>query len=149
MRSLFFVLCREVGGEPDSAYVPCKEPVLFGRMLLMFLIYVQSHVGQNRSFFYYFAWISGSFSDRSARAFPPGTAFWYSLFTALEAPGWLSRLSVQLQLRSWSPSSWVWVPHQALCWQLRAWSASDSVSPSLSAPPLLTTVSVSLKINKL
>ena len=56
------------------------------------------------------------------------------------APGWLSRLSVRLQLRSWSHSLWVRAPRRALCWQLRAWSlepASDSVSPSLSAPPLL------------
>ena len=38
------------------------------------------------------------------------------------APGWLSRLSERLRLRSWSHSSWVWAPHRALCWQLRAWS---------------------------
>ena len=38
------------------------------------------------------------------------------------APGWLSQLSVPLQLRSWSCSLWVRALHQALCWQLRAWS---------------------------
>ena len=38
------------------------------------------------------------------------------------APGWLSRLSVQLQLRSWSCSLWVRAPRQALCWKLGAWS---------------------------
>ena len=37
-------------------------------------------------------------------------------------PGWLSQLSIQLQLRSWSHGSWVQAPRQALCWQLRAWS---------------------------
>ena len=29
------------------------------------------------------------------------------------APAWLSRWSVQLWLRSWSPGSWVWAPNQA------------------------------------
>ena len=36
--------------------------------------------------------------------------------------GWLSQLSMQLRLRSWSHGSWVQAPHWALCWQLRAWS---------------------------
>ena len=31
------------------------------------------------------------------------------------APGWLSRLSIRLQLRSWSLSSWVQAPCRALC----------------------------------
>ena len=53
------------------------------------------------------------------------------------APGWLSRLSVQLRPRSWSSGSWVRAPRQALCWQLRAWSLPWILSPSLSAPPLL------------
>ena len=44
------------------------------------------------------------------------------LKTDLGAPGWLSQLSIRLWLRSWSHSSWVWAPHRALCWQLRAWS---------------------------
>ena len=35
-------------------------------------------------------------------------------------PGWLSWLSIQLQLRSWSRSSWVRALHQALCCQHRA-----------------------------
>ena len=38
------------------------------------------------------------------------------------ASGWLSRLSVQLRLRSWSHGSWVCALGWALCWQLRAWS---------------------------
>ena len=38
------------------------------------------------------------------------------------APGWLSQLSVRLQLRSWSYGSWVRAPPRALCWQLRACS---------------------------
>ena len=33
--------------------------------------------------------------------------------------GWLSQLSVQLQLRSWSRGSWVWALRWALCWQPR------------------------------
>ena len=37
-------------------------------------------------------------------------------------PRWLSQLSIRLQLRSWSPGLWVWVPCPALCWQFRAWS---------------------------
>ena len=37
------------------------------------------------------------------------------------APGWLSWLSVQVQLRSWSCSLWIWAQSQALCWQLRVW----------------------------
>ena len=36
------------------------------------------------------------------------------------APGWLSRLSVQLRLRLWSRGLWVRAPHLALCWQLGA-----------------------------
>ena len=38
------------------------------------------------------------------------------------APGWLSRLSVRLQLRSWSHGWWVRALCQALCWQLRVWN---------------------------
>ena len=38
------------------------------------------------------------------------------------APGWLSPLSVQLQLRSWSCGSQVRALCRALCWQLRALS---------------------------
>ena len=34
-------------------------------------------------------------------------------------PGWLSWLSVRLQLRSWSHGSWVWAPHWALYCQCR------------------------------
>ena len=52
------------------------------------------------------------------------------------APGWLSRLSVWLRLRSWSRGPWVRVPHQALCWQ-RGACLGFSLSPSPSAPPLL------------
>ena len=42
--------------------------------------------------------------------------------TNIGAPGWLSKLSIQLQLRSWSHGSWVRDTRWALCWQLRAWS---------------------------
>ena len=58
--------------------------------------------------------------------------------TFLGAPGWLSRLSIWLLLRSWSHGLWVWDPHRALCWQLRAWSLFQTLrlplSLSLPAP---------------
>ena len=38
------------------------------------------------------------------------------------APGWLSRLSIWIRLRSWSHSSWVQALRGAQWWQLRAWS---------------------------
>ena len=49
--------------------------------------------------------------------------------------GWLSRLSIQLQLRSWSHSLWVLAQRRALCWQLRAWSLLWILCLSLSAKP--------------
>ena len=59
------------------------------------------------------------------------------------APGWFSRLSARLRLRSWS--CWVWV--RAPCLTLSLEPASDSVSPSLSAlPPCSHSASLS-KIN--
>ena len=48
---------------------------------------------------------------------------------------WLSQLSVWLWLRSWSHSSWIPVPHRALCWHLRAWSLLWVLSPSLCPSP--------------
>ena len=53
----------------------------------------------------------------------------------LGVPGWLSRLSGRLRLRSWSHSSWVGAPHQALCWQLGAWSLLWTLCLSLSLCP--------------
>ena len=53
------------------------------------------------------------------------------------APGWLRRLSVRLQPRSWSHGPWVRAPHRALCWQLRAWSLFQILSLPLSVPPLM------------
>ena len=50
-------------------------------------------------------------------------------------PRWLSWLSNQLQLRSWSHSSWVWAPCQALCWQLRAWRLLQILCLPLSLCP--------------
>ena len=68
----------------------------------------------------------------------------YSIYPG--APGWLSQLSLRLQLRSWSHSSWVWAPHQALCWQLRAWSLLRILCLPLSPPlPCLHSVSLSHK----
>ena len=51
------------------------------------------------------------------------------------ATGWLSQLSIWLWLRSWSRSLWVWAPHQALCWQLRAWSLPRILCLPLSLCP--------------
>ena len=51
------------------------------------------------------------------------------------APGWPSRLSIRLWLRSWSHGLWVRALRRALCWQVGSLEpASDSVSPSLSLP---------------
>ena len=66
------------------------------------------------------------------------------------APGWLSWLSVQLRLRSWSHGLWVRALQQALCWQLRTWSLLQILSPSLSAPPpLALSLSLSLSLSKI
>ena len=66
-------------------------------------------------------------------------------------PRWLSGLSFWLWLGLWSHGSWVWAPHQALCWQLRAWSLLQILCLPLSLPfPCLCSVSLSLsKINKI
>ena len=48
--------------------------------------------------------------------------------------GWLSRLSIWLQHRSWSHGSWIWALHRALCCHHRA--SSDPLFPSLSVPPV-------------
>ena len=64
------------------------------------------------------------------------------------APGWLSRLSVQHQLRSWSCCFWVGAPLQALCWQLRAWSLFQILCLPLSLfLPHLSSLSLSLSLN--
>ena len=57
------------------------------------------------------------------------------------APGWLSRLSIWLQLRSWSHSLWVRAPCWALCWQCGAWlgfilSLAFIKTQSSTFPPL-------------
>ena len=58
-------------------------------------------------------------------------------------PGWLGRLRVWLQPRSWSHGPWVWAPCQALCWRLRAWSLLQILYLPLSLP-LLHSCSVSV-----
>ena len=64
------------------------------------------------------------------------------------APGWLSQSVIQHRLKSWSHSLWVWAPHQALCWQLKAWSLPQILCLPLSPPlPHLHSVSLS-KISK-
>ena len=59
------------------------------------------------------------------------------------ASGWLSRLSVRLQLRSRSHSPWVRAPRWALGWWLRAWSLFPILCLPLSLP-LPRSCSVSL-----
>ena len=57
----------------------------------------------------------------------------------LGAPGWLSRFSVRLRLRSRSHGSWIRAPRRALCRQLGAWNLLLIVCLPLSlCPPLLT-----------
>ena len=53
----------------------------------------------------------------------------------VEAPGWLSRLSVWLRLRSRSYGSWIWALCEAPCWQLRAWSLPQILCLPLSLSP--------------
>ena len=64
----------------------------------------------------------------------------------LGAPGWLSWLSIRLQLRSWSHSSRVQALCLALRWQLRAWSLLQILCVCLcpSALPASLTLSLSL-----
>ena len=62
------------------------------------------------------------------------------------APGWLSRLSVQLQLKSWSRGLWVQAQHGAHCWQLRPWRLLRTLCLPISLCPSPTcTLSLSLK----
>ena len=62
------------------------------------------------------------------------------------APGWLGRLSVRFRLRSWSHGPRVRAPHQALCWQLRAWSLFQILCLPLSVTlPRSCSVSLCLK----
>ena len=64
----------------------------------------------------------------------------------LGAPGWLSRLSVRLQLRSWSRLTGVWAPRRALGWWPRAWSLLPILCLPLSLPlPRSCSVSLCLK----
>ena len=63
--------------------------------------------------------------------------------------GWLSWLSIQLQLRSSSHDSRVRAPHQALCWQLKAWSLLHILCLPLFALPLLMLCVSLSKTNKL
>ena len=66
-----------------------------------------------------------------------------------EAPRWLSQLSVWLRLKSWSSGSWVWAPHRALCWQLRAWSLLRILRlPLCSSPARALPLSLSFSLSK-
>ena len=78
----------------------------------------------------------------------PSTEEWIKMMWYLGAPGWLSRLSGRLRLRSWSRGPWVRALHRALCWQLRAWSLLRILCLPLPLPfPGSCSVSLS-KINK-
>ena len=61
--------------------------------------------------------------------------------------GWLSWLSVGLQLRSWSHSLWVWALNQACCCQCRACLGS-SVPPSLCPFPAHTVSQKQINLKK-
>ena len=63
-------------------------------------------------------------------------------------PGWLSRLNVWFQLRSWTHGSWVPALRGALCWQLRAWSLLWILCLPLSLP-LPHSCSVSFCLSKI
>ena len=64
-------------------------------------------------------------------------------------PGWLSRLSGRLWLRSWSCGPWVQALRRALCWQLRDWSLFRILCLPLSDPSPVHALSLSVsKINK-
>ena len=64
------------------------------------------------------------------------------------APGWLSRSSVWLQLRSWSHGSWARAPRWALCWQLIGAHFGFCVSLAL-CPSTTHPLSLSLKNKRL
>ena len=97
-------------------------------------------------------WLSGSVKNKQTGPFPTGWHSWQNSIFKCQltgAPGWLSRLSVRLGLRSWSRGPWVQAPRRALCWQLGAWSVFRT-SVSLShwpSPVHARSLSVS-KINK-
>ena len=63
------------------------------------------------------------------------------------APGWLSPLGIQLQLRSWSRGLWVQALHRALCWQLSAWSLLRILCLPLSLPLLTHAVCVCVSLS--
>ena len=66
----------------------------------------------------------------------------------IRAPGWLSRLSVRLRLRSRSQGSWARPASGSVLTAQSLEPASDSVCPSLSAPSLLLLCLALSKINK-
>ena len=67
----------------------------------------------------------------------------------LGAPVLLNWLSGWLQLRSWSHGLWVQVLHQALCWQLRAWSLIQILCHPLSLPSPACAFSLSFSLSKI
>ena len=86
-------------------------------------------------------------SNSDRKTYPHGCQYSWDFtfkYVFLGAPGWLSRLSIRLPLRSWPHGSCVQAPHQALGWQLKAWSLLQILSPSLPLPGSLS-LSLSLK----
>ena len=67
------------------------------------------------------------------------------------APGWLSRLSIWLWLRSWSCGLWVWALRWALCSQLGAWSLLQILCLPLflTHTPLMLCVCACLSLSKI
>ena len=65
-------------------------------------------------------------------------------------PGWLSQLSIWLQLRSWSLSLWVQAPLGALSWQLRVWNLLQILCLPLSLSlPHSCCLSLSLSLSNM
>ena len=64
------------------------------------------------------------------------------------ASEWLNWLSVQLWLRSWSHSLWVWAPRQAPCCQLRAWSSEPGACFRFCLPSLPLPYSHSVSVSQ-
>ena len=74
----------------------------------------------------------------------------YCIESEKQGRAWLAQLlRVQLWLRSWSHVWWVWAPHQALGWQLEAWSLLRILCLPLSLSlPISRSVSLSLSLKK-
>ena len=105
---------------------------------------------QNKVLFY----ISSKLTKLFERIYSMKIYKWISAIEKITkgVPGWLSRLSIQLWLRSWSHGPWVGAPRRALCWQLGAWSLLQILCfpLSLTLPCLhMHSLSLSLSLSKI